>query len=128
MRYLMIFLVLVCTGCGNNQALPPVPPAKIDNAVEAKQQARTIASQKCQYIGYKDLGIDDYGAQKFECDHGQYILELGQSHIFEREFFDWKVGDEAKFRYSDKLLMKPVYVGNARPQETNPAYYLEPVR
>ena len=126
MRYLLTSLVLLSSlGCGDVEL--PKPASNIATTVdEAKKIARNIASQKCQYVGFENLGILDYGAKRFDCDHGQYTLEFGQTHIFEQEFV-WEVGDEVKFRYSDEYLMKPVFIGRARPQETNPAYYLEPI-
>ena len=123
MRYLVTSLVLFfCFACGDIEL--PKPPLRVATTIEeAKQIARDIASQKCEYAGgYKDLGINDYGSQRFDCNHGQYILELGQSHIFDQDF-QWEVGDEVKFRYSDKYLMKPAYIenGSVWSQETNPA-------
>ena len=127
MRYLATsFVLFFCFACGDTE-LPKLPLRIATTIEEAKQIARDIASQKCEYAGYKDLGIDeDYGARRFDCDHGQYILELGQSHIFVQQF-SWEVGDEVRFRYSDKYLMKPVFLRSAKPRETNPAYYLEPI-
>jgi hypothetical protein len=120
-------LLLASVGCGD-VTLPAITPQKIDKASDAKEQARLIAGQKCRYHGYKDLGIDDYGAQQFDCDRGMYTLELGQSHLFDQQFYSFKTDDEVRFRFSDKLLMKPQYVGEAKPQDANPAYYLEPIR
>jgi hypothetical protein len=125
--YFGFTLLLACIGC-EDVNLPAVTPQKIDNSVDAKELARDIAGQRCKYYGYKNLGIDDYGAQQFYCDRGMYTLELGQSHLFEQQFFSFKDDDEVRFRYSDKVLMKPQYVGEAKPQDANPAYYLEPIR
>lgn len=88
---------------------------------------RVRSLQKCRYYDYKDLGAVDYGAQRFQCDHGMYTLEVGQSHLFEWPFYSLKADEEVTFRYSDKLLMRPEYVGEAMPQDANPAYYLEPM-
>ena len=120
-------LVLLTCGCGNVK-LPAVTTQRIDNAVDAKELARQIAGQRCKYYGYKDLGIADYGAQQFYCHRGMYTLELGQTHLFDHRFHLFKADDEVRFRYSDKVLMKPQYVGEAKPQDANPAYYLEPIR
>ena len=126
---LLLILVLptvgVCTAC-SEPVLPPVRPAMIENAADAKEQARIIAGQKCLYEGYKDLGIDDYGAQRFKCERGMYTLELGQSHLFDRQYSSFETGEPVVFRYSETLLMKPQYVGHAKLQDANPAYYLEP--
>lgn len=119
-------MLLAFIGCGDVY-LPPVTPPMIENAADAKQRAREIAGQKCRYYGYKDLGVADYGAQQFYCERGMYTLELGQSHLFEEQFYSFKSDDEVRFRYSDKLLMKQQYIGEARPQDANPAYYLEPI-
>ena len=127
LRSLVLTLLLACIGCGD-VTLPAVTPQKIDNAADAKQQARLIAGQKCRYYDYKNLGGADWGAQRFECERGMYTLELGQSHLFEDKFFSFKRDEPAVFRYSERVLMKPIYVGNAKPQDTNPAYYLEPTR
>jgi hypothetical protein len=122
-----VTLLLACIGCGD-ASLPPVHPAKIANAADAKWLARQIAAQKCRFYAYKSLGIEDYGAQQFDCDRGRYTLELGQTHLFDRKFFAFAVDDPVTFRYSEKLLMKPQYVGEGKPQDANPAYYLEPIR
>ena len=116
-------LLLPFIGCGDLY-LTPIKPPKIQNAADAKQRAREIAGQKCRYYGSKDLGGADYGAQQFYCERGMYTLELGQSHLFEKQFYSFKADDEVRFRYSDKLLMKPQYIGEARPQDANPAFYL----
>jgi hypothetical protein len=127
MCYFGFTLLLACIGCGDVK-LPAVTPQKIDNSVEAQELARQIAGQRCKYYGYKNLGIADYGAQQFYCDRGMYTLELGQTHLFEQQFYSFKADEEVRFRYSDKVLMKPQYVGEAKPQDANPAYYLEPIR
>lgn len=130
MRYALALLAFACIGCGNETL--PIPPfstnPRIASTVElAKQTARNIASKKCIYAGYMNLGIDDYGALRFQCDNEPFTLELGQSHIFDHEFFGREVGDEVTFRYSEELLMKPIYREEDKPQATNPAYYLEPL-
>ena len=122
-----VLFLLTCVGCGD-VTLPVVTPQKIDKASDAKQQARLIAGQRCRYYGYKNLGAADSGAVQVYCEKGMYTLELSQSHLFEARFFSFKEDEQVVFRYSDKVLMKPQYVGETKPQDANPAYYLEPIR
>ena len=105
-----------------------VTPQKIDKASDARAQARLIAGQRCRYYGNKNSGGADSGAVQFYCEKGMYTLELNQSHLFEARFFLFKEDEQVMFRYSEKVLMKPQYVGEAKPQDANPAYYLEPIR
>lgn len=125
--FALTVLLIGGVACGE-PALPAVTPKTIVNAAHAKEEARSIAGQRCRYYGYKDLGGVDYGAVQFYCEKGMYTLELSQSHLFEARFFSFKEDEQVVFRYSDKLLMKPVYIGNAKPQDSNPAYYLEPLQ
>ena len=127
MQRCSVTLLLACIGCGD-ASLPPVQPARIDNAADAKRVARQIAGQQCRFYAYKSLGIEDYGAKQFDCERGRYTLELGQTHLFDQRFFGFAVNDPVTFRYSEKLLMKPHYVEEGKPQDANPAYYLEPIR
>ena len=127
LRWFALAVPIGGASCGE-PVLPPVTPKTIVNAAHAKEQARLIAGQHCRYSGAKDLGIDDYGALRFDCEKGIYTLELGQSHLFETKYFSLKEDEQVVFRYSDKILMKPQYIGNAKPQDGNPAYYLEPMQ
>lgn len=112
----------------NTMEVPPVSRVNVSSATEAIHEAKSIAQQECWYVGYKNLGIDDYGAQQFKCGQSFYTLRLGQTHLYDEKFLGYKAGDPVRFRWSEKLLMKPVYFQHgAKQEEMNPAYYLEPL-
>jgi hypothetical protein len=129
MRRIVIFVWLVIfVGCGA-ESLPEPPnfSSHLAKSVEdAKKMAGLISSQKCTYAGYKSTGEDDAGVYLLECERGLYELYTTQAHTFS-EFFTWKVGDEARFRSSDTLLLKPHFEEVRRKRETNATFYLEPL-
>lgn len=130
MRFLVVSLLLFVVGCDATQTLPPVRSAEVESIADAKAEAKLIAEQTCNYAGFMsgDAAFDDYGAQKFDCDRSEYVLTLGQCHSYHETFYSFEIGEMARFRYSEQLLMKPVCVGNAKNREKNPAYYLVPLR
>lgn len=130
MRSFTILLVL-CLGGGGCKQSPietPIPlPIKLRTIQEAKDVAKEIAGQSCVFTEYTNsLGADDYGEDHFDCEKGSYVLITTQSHLYDH-WFTFKKGEVVVFRYSDILLIKPIFLESGSKQNLNPAYYLRPV-
>jgi hypothetical protein len=129
MKQLLVLVlagIVACTAC-TEPVLPPVRRSMIDRAANAREQARTIAGQKCRYDGHQVFRVTGWDAQRFHCERGSFVLELDRFHLFEEKFFSLKPDDAVVFRYSETILLKPQYLEYPQPHDKHPAYYLEPI-
>lgn len=128
MRHIFLFaLILAGAACGpDTVVMPEARSVEAHSPEEAKKIAREVSSQKCKFAGFRSIGYEDVGDYIYECDHGVYKFEVGMSHQYEFIFGAPKPGQEVKLEYSDVYMMKPVYIGAAQDQRSNPAYYLIP--
>ncbi len=120
----LLFVVISCLACKGGVELPKVFSNNPQTIEEAKAVARRIAGQNCTYVGFRSRA-DDQGFYAFDCQNGDYTLDITQAHLYEQSF-NFEKGQEVEFLYSDEYLIKPVYKEDVH-YEKNPAYYLWPI-